>query len=96
MTFTEVLNIVIGIVTLCGVVFSLISTLVIQREQLKVLREDFTELTQKFYTHKENLKIHFDETTAKQVELRLTADIRNLKETVGKIETKVDKLLERK
>lgn len=46
--------------------------------------------------HRDNAAIHFEEKTAKQVELRLTSEIDNLKKTVDKIDGKVDRLLERK
>ncbi|MCU0239586.1 MAG: hypothetical protein MUC29_09105, partial [Pyrinomonadaceae bacterium] len=72
---TESLNTLLAVITLCGVIFSLISTFVVQREQLKSLRIEHSELAKEFYVHKENHAIHFDEKTAKQVEMRLSAEI---------------------
>lgn len=46
--------------------------------------------------HWKSNEIHFDEKTAKQVELRLTGEIENLKKSVDKMDGKIDRLLERK
>lgn len=93
---TAIFSAIALLVNLIVIGVALTTYLVQLKPRLDNQEKHFDELQKSFEIHRFNNDIHFDEKRAKQVELRLTVEIENVKKSVEKIDVKVDRLLERK